>query len=181
MARIAYPDSIETAPAASQPFLTKVQGQLGSVPNLFRLVATSPAALEGFLGLSGALGKGTLGAKNGERIALAVANVNHCTYCNSAHGFLAKNLAKLSDEEIEANRHGGSTDATAHAAIAFAKKVTETRGQVSAADLDAVRAAGFTDAQLVEIVAHVALNTLTNYVNEVFGTEVDFPVAAITG
>lgn len=179
MARISYPDSIDTAPAASQPFLTKVQGQLGSVPNLFRLVSTSPAALEGFLGLSGALGKGTLGAKTGERIALAVANVNHCTYCNSAHGYIAKNLVKLSDEEIEANRRGGSTDAAANAAVAFAKQVTETRGQVSAADLDVVRAAGFTDAQLVEIVAHVALNTLTNYVNEVFGTEVDFPVAAI--
>lgn len=175
MSRIPTPASIEAAPAAAQPLLQAVKAQLGSVPNLFRLVANSPAALEGYLGLNGALGKGELPAATRERIALAVAHINRCTYCNSAHTYLGKAVAKLDDAELAANRAGGSTDAKADAAVRFAAKVARQRGQLSEADVQAVRAAGYTDAQLVEIVAHVALNTLTNYVNEVFGTEVDFP------
>ena len=88
MTRIAIPASIESAPAASQPLLQAVNKQLGSVPNLFRLVATSPAALEGYLGMSGALAKGTLPAPTRERIALAVAEINGCGYCLSAHAYL---------------------------------------------------------------------------------------------
>jgi AhpD family alkylhydroperoxidase len=104
MSRITIPASIEAAPAASQPLLNAVKQQLGSAPNLFRLVATSPAALEGYLGMSGALGKGSLPAGTRERIALAVAEINRCDYCLSAHTYLAKNLAKLDDTEITANR-----------------------------------------------------------------------------
>lgn len=180
MSRIPTPASIDAAPAAAQPHLQAVKQSLGSVPNLFRLTANSPAALEGFLGLSGALGKGALDPATRERIALAVANINGCTYCNSAHTYLAKNVARLSDEELAANRAGTSRDARADAAVRFAAKVTHQRGQVSEEDLQTVRDAGYSDAELVEIVAHVALNTLTNYVNEVFATEVDFPRVAAT-
>jgi uncharacterized peroxidase-related enzyme len=179
MSRIPTPATIEAAPAASQPILNAVKAKLGSAPNMFRLIANSPAALEGYASLSNALGKGTLGPKTGEAIALAVANVNGCTYCNSAHGFISANLLKVGAEEIAANRAGGSTDPRTDAAVRFAQLVAQSRGQVREADLAAVRAAGFTDAELVEIVAHVALNTLTNYVNEVFGTEIDFPVAPV--
>ncbi|MEL7140095.1 MAG: carboxymuconolactone decarboxylase family protein, partial [Pseudomonadota bacterium] len=112
-----------------------------------------------------------------ERIALAVANTNGCDYCNSAHTFLAKTLAKLDDAEIAANRAGSSTDAKAHAAVAFAVKVATNRGRVSEDDLTHVRDAGYSDAEVVEIVGHVALNVLTNYVNEVFETDLDFPFA----
>ena len=176
MSRIPTPASIEAAPAAAQPLLTAVKQQLGVVPNLFRLTANSPAALEGYLGLNGALGKGALDAPTRERIALAVANINGCTYCNSAHTYLGKNVAKLGDAELAANRAGGSTDPKADAAVKFAVKITRERGHVSEDDLHQVKLAGFSDAQVVEIVAHVALNTLTNYINEVFKTEVDFPV-----
>jgi uncharacterized peroxidase-related enzyme len=175
MSRIPTPASIEASPAMARPLLEAVRKQLGSVPNLFRLVATSPATLEGFLGLSGALGKGALDAPTRERIALAVAEINHCGYCLAAHAYLGKNLAKLSDSEIAANRAGRSEDAKANAAVAFAVKVITRRGAVDEADLAAVRAAGFSDAQSVEIVAHVALNTLTNYLNEAFKTDIDFP------
>jgi uncharacterized peroxidase-related enzyme len=175
MSRIPTPSDIASAPAASQPLLEGVKKQLGSVPNLFRLVANSPAALEGYLGLSGGLGKGKLGGKTGERIALAVANFNGCGYCNSAHTYLGSHLAKLDDSELAANRRGTSNDPKADAAVRFAIKVVEQRGHVSEADLREVKAAGYSDAELVEIVGHVALNTLTNYVNEVFGTEIDFP------
>ena len=175
MTRIAIPATIESAPAASQPMLEAVKKQIGVVPNLFRLVANSPAALEGYLGMSGALGKGALPAPTRERIALAVAQINGCAYCLSAHTYLGKNVAKLDDAEIAANRAGASNDAKADAAVRFAAKVTELRGKVSAEDVLAVRNAGYSDAQIVEIVQHVALNTWTNYINEVAKTEIDFP------
>ena len=176
MSRIPTPADITAAPLASRPLLDAVKAQLGSVPNLFRLTANSPAALEGYLGLNGALAKGTLDARTRERIALAIAEVNGCDYCLSAHTYLATNLAKLDAAEIAANRNGGSTDPKADAAVRFAVTIAKARGRVNEADLDAVRAAGFDDEQLVEIVAHVALNTLSNYLNEVFDTEIDFPV-----
>jgi uncharacterized peroxidase-related enzyme len=176
MSRIPTTATIEAAPAAAQPLLQAVKKQLGVAPNQFRLVANSPAALEGYLGLSGALAKGELPAATRERIALAVAEINGCDYCLSAHSYLGRNLAKLDDAEIAANRRGGSGDAKADAAVRFAVKVTRLRGHVSAEDFAAVKAVGYTDAQVVEIVQHVALNTWTNYINTVGQTEIDFPV-----
>jgi uncharacterized peroxidase-related enzyme len=175
MSRINIPATVDAAPAAAQPLLSGVKAKLGSVPNLFRLLAVSPAALEGYLGLSGALGKGSLDARTRERIALAVAEFNGCGYCTSAHAFIGKNMAGLTDAEIAANRNGSSTDARAAAAVSFAVRVVETRGQVSDADVASIRLAGYSDAEVVEIVLHVALNTLTNYVNEVAETAIDFP------
>lgn len=179
MTRIPTPATIEAAPEAARPLLQAVNAQLGVVPNLFRIVANSPATLEGYLGLNGALGKGKLSLAVREGIALAVAQANGCGYCLAAHTYLATNLAKLSEVEIAKNRKGGSDDAKAAAAIAFALSVTKSRGAVTDADVNAVRSAGYSDAELVEIVGHVALNTLTNYVNEVFRTEVDFPAVAV--
>ena len=177
MTRIVTPTADNT-PAASLPLLDAVNKQLGVIPNLMKVVGNSPAALEGYLSLSGALGKGTLGAKTGERIALAVAELNACNYCLSAHSYLAANLAKLDAAEIEANRRGTSDDAKAAAAVRFATQVVKARGHVVDADVAAVKAAGFSQGVIIEIVVHVALNTLTNYVNEVAQTEVDFPAAA---
>lgn len=176
MSRIPLPQTIEAAPAAAQPLLEGVKKSLGSVPNLFRITANSPAALEGYLGLNGALAKGALDARTRERIALAVAEINGCGYCLAAHAYLGRNLAKLDDAEIAANRNGASNDPKADAAVRFAVKLVQQRGRVAEADLSAVRAAGYEDAEIVEIVAHVALNTLTNYLNEALGTPIDFPV-----
>ena len=176
MSRIPTSASIDTAPAAARASLEAVKQQLGSVPNLFRVVANSPAALQGYLGLNGALAKGALDAKTRERIALAVAEINGCNYCLSAHTYLGKTVAKLDDAEITANRNGASNDPKADAAVRFAAKIVSARGHVSDAGLAAVKRAGFDDAQVIEIVLHVALNTLTNYVNEVAKTEIDFPV-----
>lgn len=178
MSRINTFASIETAPAAAQPLLQNAKKQLGSVPNLFRVIANSPAALEGYFGLNGALAKGSLDAKTRERIALAIAEINGCDYCLSAHTYLGKNLAKLDDDEIAANRNGASNDPKADAAVRFAAKVVRQRGHVGDNDVAAVKAAGFDDAAVIEIVLHVALNTLTNYVNEVARTEIDFPAIA---
>jgi len=175
MSRIPNPATVADAPEKAQPLLNAVNAQLGSVPNMFRLISTSPQALEGYLGMSGALGKGALPAATRERIALAVAEINGCNYCLSAHTYLGKNLAKLDDAEITANRSGASNDPKADAAVRFAAKVAAARGHIAEADFAAVRLAGYSDAQIVEIVQHVALNTWTNYFNEVFQTEIDFP------
>jgi uncharacterized peroxidase-related enzyme len=176
MSRIPTPASIEASPEASRPLLEAVKKQLGVVPNLFRIVGTSPAALEGYVSLNGALGRGKLPAATRERIALAVAQINGCGYCLAAHSYLGKNLAKLDGVEITANRNGTSTDVKAAVAVQFAAHIATKRGAVDAGEVMAVRDAGYSDAEIVEIVAHVALNTLTNYVNEVLGTEIDFPV-----
>jgi uncharacterized peroxidase-related enzyme len=178
MSRIPTPATIEAAPQASQPLLQVVKKKLGVAPNLFRMVANSPAALEGYVGLLEVLGKGALAAPTREPIALAVAEVNGCDYCLSAHSYLAKNLAKLDDAEIIANRNGASNDPKADVAVRFAAKIARERGRVSDDDLRAVRLAGYSDAEVVEIVLHVALNTWTNYVNLVAGTEIDFPIVS---
>ncbi len=177
MSRLNTPVSIEAAPEASRAMLEAVKKQLGSVPNLFRMVSTSPAALEGYLSLSGALGKGKLPAATRERIALAVAELNRCGYCLSAHTYLGKNLSKLDDAEIAANRKGGSSDPKADAAVRFAAKVVRERGHVNDEDVAEVKSAGYDDGQILEIVLHVALNTWTNYINEIAQTVIDFPVA----
>src|SRR5208282_2467673 len=176
MSRIPTPAAIDAAPAASRPLLEGVKKQLGIVPNMFRLISNSPAALESYLDLSGALNKGALPAPTRERIALAVAEINGCSYCLSAHSYLGKHVAKLDDAELAGNRAGGSGDPKADAAVRFAVSITEQRGHVSEADFKAVKAAGYSDAQLVEIVQHVALNTWTNYINVVAQTDIDFPV-----
>ncbi|MGB7655091.1 MAG: peroxidase-related enzyme [Novosphingobium sp.] len=175
MSRIPTPANVAAAPEKSQPLLAAVQAQLGSVPNMFRLISTSPQALEGYLAMSGALGKGALPAATRERIALAVAEANGCDYCLSAHSYLGKNLAKLDDAEIAANRSGASNDPKADAAVRFAAQIVAQRGHVSADDFAAVKLAGYSDAQIIEVVQHVALNTWTNYFNEVFQTAIDFP------
>lgn len=122
------------------------------------------------------MNKGVLPAQTRERIALAVAEVNGCSYCLSAH--TSKNLAKLDDRGIAANRNGTSKDAKAAAAVRFAAKIVRERGCVNDEDLRAVRHAGYDDAQIIEVVLHVALNTWTNYINEVAKTDIDFPVVS---
>lgn len=177
MSRIPIPATLESAPLASQPLLEGVRKQLGVLPNMFRLLALSPVALEGSLALSAALGKGTIAAPTRERIALAVSEINGCSYCLSAHAYVGKNLAKLDDSEIAANRAGTSNEPQAAAAVRFAAMVTRERGHVSEDEIRAMKASGYDDAQLLEVVLNVALHTFTNYVNVLAETEIDFPVA----
>src|SRR5262249_1363404 len=115
MSRIATPDIADT-PAASQPLLAAVKKQLGVVPNLFPVISNCPAALQGHLDLDGALTKGTLSAATRERIAIAVAEIDGCDYCLSAHTYIGRNLLRLDDAELAANRDGSSNDPKADAA-----------------------------------------------------------------
>jgi uncharacterized peroxidase-related enzyme len=168
----------QDAPAASRPLLDAVHGAFGATPNMFRAVANSPAALQAMWGFFGALGGGTISARLGEQIAVAVADRNACDYCLAAHTALGRK-AGATAEEMSAAQAGESADPTTAAALRFALRVVEHRGQVADADVASLRAAGFTDAQVVEILAHVALNLFTNYVNVAFSVPVDFPAVKL--
>ena len=157
MSRIPTPATIEAAPHRPAPLhLQAVNKQLGVVPNLFRLVANSPAALEGYLGMSGALAKGSLPAQTRERIALAVAQINDCGYCLSAHSYLGKNLAKLSDAEIAANRTAVRSTRRPMPRCASRPRWFASEGTCRTPTCRPCRMAGYDDAQIVEIVQHVA-------------------------
>jgi uncharacterized peroxidase-related enzyme len=165
----------EQTTAEAQAVLSAVKSSLGAVPNLFRVAANAPAALNGLVGLSGALAKGSLRAKTRESIALAVAQENGCDYCLSAHSALGKG-AGLGDSDIAAARAGKAADPHVNAILALAEAMVRERGAVGPDAIAQARTAGVTDAEIVEIVANVALNVFTNYLNIVADTEIDFPI-----
>jgi uncharacterized peroxidase-related enzyme len=164
----ALPD--DRLPAGSVPLTGAVKKKLGMVPNLIRTLAHSPVALGTYLTMSEALAGASLSAAEREEVALAVAQANGCRYCLSAHSLMAKGVG-LSAQRQMAARQGEASPLTA-----FARKLTLTRAQVSDGDLADARSGGLSDAQIIEVIALVALNTLTNYVNLVAGTDVDFPL-----
>lgn len=171
MARIAIP-TIEAAPVKSQPILQSYLKALGLVPNFFAMISQSPDALKAIAETHAILGK-SLGPKTRERIHVMTAEVNGCNYCLSAHTYLGGKLSGLTKEDMEANRDGHSTDPHADAALQFAYKVAKSRGHIDDADFAAVRAAGYTDAQIVDIVAETAFSFITNLFNNTFKTEID--------
>jgi uncharacterized peroxidase-related enzyme len=164
------------ASGKAKELLDAVKGKLGLVPNMTRAMANAPAALDGYLQLSGALAKGTLPARAREQIALAVAQANECDYCLAAHSAIGR-MVGLTADQIRDSRLGTAVDPKADALIRFARKVVDTRGGVSDADLDEIRATGFDDAAIAEVVANVALHVFTNYFNRAADTDLDFPAA----
>lgn len=154
--------------------LDQVTAAFGMTPNMFRAAANSPAALQSLWGAFGALGQGTLGSKLGEQIAVAIADIDRCDYCLSAHTLLGQK-AGASVEEMAEAQAGRSNDPRTAAALTFVGNVVKDRAHISNADVDALRAAGFDDGQVVELLAHVALNLFTNYLNVALNVPVDFP------
>jgi uncharacterized peroxidase-related enzyme len=166
----------ETATGKAKELLDAVKGKLGLVPNMTRAMANSPAALDGYLSLSGSLGKGGLSAKLREQIALVVGETNGCDYCLAAHSAIGK-MVGLTAEQITDSRRGTAVDPKAEAVLTFARRVVDERGHVSDHDLAVARQAGLDDGALAEVVANVALNIFTNYFNHVAETDIDFPKA----
>jgi len=164
--------TLEQAPAASRTALEGVQKGLGFIPNAFKTLAHAPAALNGYLALAQALGKSSLSAAEREVVALATSEVNGCDYCTAAHTFFGAK-AGLSEDAIRQARTGELS-----AIATLARQITESRGQLSDAQLAAAREAGVSDSKVVEVVAQVTLLTLTNYLNNVADTAIDFPPAA---
>ena len=170
------PVNLQAAQGRARELLDAVKARLGLVPNMARSMAVSPAVLEAYLGFIGALGHGVLPARVREQLALDVGEANHCDYCVSAHSTLGKR-AGLTDQDILDSRRGTSADPKADVLLRFARTVVEKRGVVEDADIAAVREAGYGDAEIAEVVAHVGLNVFTNYFNNVAGTPIDFPKA----
>ncbi len=164
-----------SASGEAKDLLDGVQSALGIVPNIFATLVHSPKVLEGFLSLNSALGQGLLPAALREQIALTIAGANGCDYCASAHTAIGKG-AGVSAEELASSLEGQSSDAKTQAALGFVRKAVAARGWVDNDDVQALRDAGFSDGEVVEIVAHIGVNLLTNYFNHIVGTDIDFPV-----
>ena len=168
----------KTASGEARPLLEAVQNQLGMVPNFIRVLANSPKALEGFLGLYGALGSISLDKAMQERIALATAEGNSCQYCVSAHTAIGRH-AGLSNSEMLLNRQGRAGEAKDAAVVAFSQTLNQNLGDVTTAEFNAARAAGLSDGELVEVIAVVALNIFTNLIGKASQIEIDFPRVAL--
>jgi uncharacterized peroxidase-related enzyme len=174
MAFISLPN-VKSIPKESQVLLDAVTKDLGFTPNVFRLMSISPNVLKGFIGLQKPLSQ-ALDFRVRDAIALAVSEINGCHYCLAAHSHAAKHVDKIDIDEIERNRHGTSSNAKVGAAAKFAATLIESRGHLGGADFEAVRKAGFSDAEILEMVALSAQYLLTNLVNNIAGTEIDFPM-----
>ncbi|HKR44027.1 MAG TPA: peroxidase-related enzyme [Paraburkholderia sp.] len=171
------PDQV---PADSKPTLDAFTKNIGFTPNMMAIFAQSPIAFNAWAALLGSLSK-ALDVKTRDSIGLAVSEVNGCNYCLTVHSFTAEHMAKLPADEVILARKGHAYDPKREAAIQFARKVIETRGRVSDSDLRAVRDAGYSEANIIEIVALVAMYSLTNFFNNVFDPEKDFPAVAPAG
>jgi uncharacterized peroxidase-related enzyme len=168
----------ESATGKAKELLEAVHAKLKITPNMTRVMANSAAVLQGYLSFSGALAGGMLDPKLREEIALEVGEQNACQYCVSAHTFIGKSVG-LSDSEIEAAREANANSPKNAAALRFARQIVASHGRPSDAEFEAVRKAGFSDGEIAEIIAHVALNVFTNYFNNTAGVEVDFPKIAL--
>jgi uncharacterized peroxidase-related enzyme len=166
----------QTAQGKAKDLLDAVKAKLGMVPNMTRSMAVSPPVLDAYLGFSGALSHGVLPARVREQLALDVGEANRCDYCVSAHSAIGKRVG-LTDQDLLDSRRATSADPKTDALLRFARTVVAKRGVVEDADIAAVRGAGYGDAEIAEVVAHVALNIFTNYFNNVAGTAIDFPKA----
>lgn len=177
MNRVSLVDRNATT-ADRKALLDSIHAVFGATPNMFRAVANSPAALQSMWAAFGALGGGVIAPKLGEQIAVAVADRNACGYCLAAHTVLGRN-AGASAEEMQQAQAGESADMKTQAVLRFALKLVNERGQVGDADVQGLREVGFGDEEIVEILAHVALNLFTNYVNVAFAVPVDFPAVKL--
>ena len=168
--------SPDEATGKTQELFNAVKSKLGVIPNMMRTMGNSPVVLESYLTLSGLLAHGKLGAKTGELLALAISEKNNCDYCLSAHTYIGEKLVHIDADAINNARNINSVDAKTDAALKFAATLVAKNGLVNDTDVAAVKAAGYTDGEIGEIVAHVALNVFTNYFNNTAQTEIDFPV-----
>jgi uncharacterized peroxidase-related enzyme len=167
--------SPEVASEAAKITFEMVSKKLGRVPNMYQVMANSPAVLEAYVKFNGALSMGVLGNKMAELIALATAESNACSYCLSAHSFLGSKVG-LSEEQMLEGRMFHSQDEKMNIGLLFAKKMIENPKEISSLDIEPLRRIGYTDGDILEIVANVIRNIFTNYINIISETEVDWPI-----
>lgn len=177
MSRLNYIDP-QTATGEAAELLATVKAKMGGVPNLLKVMANAPSVLKTYLSFGETIHTGRFNAKTREALALTIAAANGCDYCASAHSAIAGSL-KVDSNEITLNLQGRSNDPKIEALLVFAQRVVQTRGFVTDADLTEVRAAGYDDADILEVIGQVVANTLTNYVNHVAQTDIDFPKVTV--
>lgn len=165
----------ETTTGKSKELFNAVQNKLGFIPNLIKVFGNSPVTLQTYLNLGELTASGNFSNKFREQLALAIAEENDCNYCLSAHTAIGK-MNGLSDEQTEQNRQGFSNDAKTQVALQFAQKITSKRGQVSSQEIQEFKNAGYNDSDVLEVILNVVANTLTNYVNHIAETKIDFPL-----
>ncbi len=166
----------QVAQGRTKELLDTVEQAFGMIPNTTRVMANSPAVLDSFLAFSTAMGAVKIGEKLHNQVKLSTSESNACNYCTSILSAVAPS-AGLSADDILAGRTGKSEDGRTDAALKFSEAVLESRGKVSDQHLSDVRDAGFSDAEIVEIVASVVLGCFTNFLNNVADTELDIPHA----
>ena len=175
---VIQPIALNQAGPDTAPTLAAIKAKLGVLPNMMLTLANAPAALNAYVALSGAVAGGKLSAAQRESIAITIAQTNSCGYCLSAHTLIGKG-AGLSESDIRAARDAQSTNEKTQALLQLSQRIVETRGHLDAADIAAFRNAGGSDAEILEVIANVALNTYTNYVNHIAGTKIDFPEVSL--
>ncbi|WP_342349386.1 carboxymuconolactone decarboxylase family protein [uncultured Nitrospira sp.] len=167
----------EIATGQAQRLLKGVENKLGFAPNIMRTMANSPSVLQGYLDFSGALSKGSLSPKLREQIALAVSEVNDCQYCLAAHSAIGRSVG-LSEEAVGDSRRGESPDPKEATVLAFTRNVVTNRGRISDEEVAKLRKAGFSEGDMVELIANISLTLFTNYFNHIAATEIDFPAVS---
>ena len=171
------PVNRKKAPAATQELLARVEDQLGMVPNLIATMAQSTSVAGAYLNMAEALADGDLPESLREQIALTVSQANDCDYCVAGHSAVGSSIG-LTDDELRDARSATSPDRKTEAILQFAHRIVDLRGSLSDADIGEIRGAGLSGAEIMEIIAHVAMNIFTNYVNLIAQTDIDFPPVA---
>lgn len=166
----------ETAEGKSKDLFEFVMKKLGMVPNMMRVMGHSPAVLSGYLSFNQALDKGAIGAKLAALIALTVANQNKCEYCTIAHTFIAAKMLGVDPDTIRLARTGKASNKKTQAALRFVIQLMTEKGNISVESIDALRKEGFSDGEITEVIAHTALNILTNFISNAALVQLDFPV-----
>lgn len=170
----------EAATGKAAALLAQVHKSLGSTPNMTKVMANSPALLQGYLALSGAVAGGALTSAVRERLAIATAQLNGCEYCLSAHTYIGANIANVDADELDRARRGNSQDTHVAALLTLSNTIASNAGDVDDADIKTAREAGATEEEIGELVANLALNILTNYFNVMAHVDNDWPVVALT-
>ncbi len=171
------PVSVDAAPLQIKPIFEQFKKKMGRVPNIFLNMGNSLPTLNAFVALSELADKTSLSPEIKTKLALTVAQTNHCNYCLSAHSAIAKSIG-LQEQDILNARKAEAEEMKTQAILKFAKAVVEKRGEVSDQEMSSLKTAGATDQEICEIVLVITLNTFTNYFNNVVKTDIDFPLAS---
>lgn len=168
--------AVEQANGRVRELYDGLKSAIGAVPNIYRSIANSSAALDILLGMGAKLREGGLTGAQTEAIKLVVSQTYGCTYCLAAHTFVGKKSG-LSEADTLAIRRGSIADPGLSALVRFVNVAVQPAGRLSDADLNAIRGAGFNDAQITEILMVLAQTVFTTLFNRVNQTELDFPAA----